>query len=123
MAKGNRAPGTQPTTGGDQGFSFEPVTPAPRRGRSGQSAFPREAMDTLAEMLKRGEWAGDGQTYDTRQKANLRVTRLKRGLIHYGHFENGKEIKSRVWGSDDEGYRLAMTSKAAHAEPVTEPVG
>lgn len=94
-------------------LAFEAVTPAPRKGREGSIAFPKGTVDALAEFIKDGAYAGDGQTYDTRQKANTRVTRLKRALIHYGHYNGPKEIKSRVWEVEGGKFRLALTNAAA----------
>lgn len=98
--------------GNGAALSVEAVEPAPRKGRKGTVAFPAEAVKTLADTIRQ-RWAGDGQVYATRAKANLRVTRLKRALIHYGHYSEPKQIKSRVW-EDDGKFRLALID-AAHA--------
>lgn len=97
-------------------LEVQAVTPAPRQGRKGSVAFPEAIIKQLADHIKDGKYAGDGQLYDTRQQANTRITRLKRALIHFGHYKEPKEIKSRVWPDGDK-FRLAVTdAKAAASE-------
>lgn len=102
-----------PATPAAPALTVERVTPAQRTGRKGSVAFPKETIDQMAEFIKDGDYAGDGQTYDTRQQANTRVTRLKRALIHFKHYNTPKEIKSRVWEDDNGKFRLALTNAAA----------
>jgi hypothetical protein len=94
-------------------LTVEAVTPPPRVGRKGSVAFPKETIDALAEFIKDGALAGDGQEYATKQQANTRVTRLKRALIHYGHYTEPKQIKSRTWETENGKFRLAVTNAAA----------
>lgn len=98
-------------------LTVEAVTPAPRTGRKGTIAFPEETVKQLATAIATG-WAGDGQLHDSRQKAGSRVTRLKRALIHFGHYTSPKEIKSRVW-PDGDGYRIALRD-AKNAKTASE---
>lgn len=113
MSPQTRRSRTTNGNGNGAALSVEAVEPAPRKGRKGTVAFPEAAVKTLADTI-RERWAGDGQVYDSRAKANLRVTRLKRALIHFGHYKEPKEIKSRVWEAEDGKYRLALID-AAHA--------
>jgi hypothetical protein len=91
-------------------LTVESVTPAPRTTRKGSIAFPEATVQALADAIQSG-WAGDGQLHDSRQKAGSRVTRLKRALIHYGHYSDPKQIKSRVW-PDGDGFRLGLIDAA-----------
>jgi hypothetical protein len=91
-------------------LAVESVTPPQRKGRPGGVAFTAEQMKQLADAIKNG-WTGDGQTYKSRQKANLRVTRYKRALIHHGFYRETKEIRSRTW-DDDGGAKLALIDAA-----------
>lgn len=94
-------------------LAVEAVTPPPKQGRTGKPAFPEGTVRELAEFIKDGSWGGDGQQYETRQQANTRITRLKRALIHFGHYAEASEIKSRVWETEDGKFRLALTDAAA----------
>lgn len=94
-------------------ISIEVVQPGPRKPKAGGIVFPREVVEQLANFIKSGQYAGDGQTYDTRQKANTRITRLKRALIYYSFYSEAKEIKSRVWETDDGKFRLGLTDAKA----------
>lgn len=109
------APKAASTNNATPALAVAAVTPAPRQGRKGAPAFPADAVAQLADAIKTG-WQGDGQVYETRQKANLRVTRLKRALIHFKHYKEPKEIKSRVWETDDGKFLLAMIDTAKASE-------
>jgi hypothetical protein len=105
-----------PSNGKPAPLTVTSVTPPPRTGRKGTVAFPEADVAALATAISDGSWHSDGQTYESKQTAQTRITRLKRALIHFGHYKEPGQIKTRVY-TDGSKFRLALTDKAAASKP------
>lgn len=74
------------------------VTPPPLvKGRRG-SQIPADLLKGMAELIKKGEYASIGATFDTRDKASSALTRFKKALPE--HLPKGVELSGRIWGDN-----------------------
>lgn len=88
------------------------VAPPPvRRGKKGVE-IATEILDAFKALIEKGEYAGDGKTYDSRAAANKAIVDYKKALK--AHWPECPELTSRTWeGEGDDTWLIALKDKNA----------
>lgn len=88
-----------------------PVAVTPPVVRRGKKAveIPEAVLEGFKSLIDNGEFAGDGKSYSNRAQANKAIVDYKKGLK--AHWPECPELTSRTWGSDEDGWNIALKRK------------